>query len=330
MYSARLQKFQRLLGERVVDLDTLRELTWSGCPPPLRADCWRLLLGYLPPSRDRREAMLARKRREYRDYLPQFYDVSPADRTEDETNALRQVVVDVPRTAPEVAFFHQAPVQKSLERILYIWGVRHPASGYVQGINDLVTPFLAVFLGEHFPREQPMSGWDLDDISQETMLEVEADSYWCLCKLLDGIQDHYTYAQPGIQRTVFHLKELVRRIDEPVARHLDSESVDFLQFSFRWINCLLIREVPFSLATRLWDTYLAEGSRLKGFLIYVAAAFLLSWSGPLRTMDFQEIVLFLQKPSTAEWGEKDVESMLARAYLWRASFGDARSHLTER
>ena len=41
--------------------------------------------------------------------------------------------------------------------------------------------------------------------------QVEADSYWCLCKLLDGIQDHYTYAQPGIQRTVFHLKELVRR-----------------------------------------------------------------------------------------------------------------------
>ena len=26
---------------------------------------------------------------------------------------------------------------------------RHPASGYVQGINDLVTPFLAVFLSPH-------------------------------------------------------------------------------------------------------------------------------------------------------------------------------------
>ena len=68
--------------------------------------------------------------------------------------------------------------------------------------------------------------------------QAEADSYWCLCKLLDGIQDHYTYAQPGIQRTVFHLKELVRRIDEPVARHLDEEAVDFLQFSFRRA-CLL-------------------------------------------------------------------------------------------
>ena len=42
------------------------------------------------------------------------------------------------------------------------------------------------------------------------MLAVEADCYWCLCKLIEGIQDHYTYSQPGIQRTVFKVKELVR------------------------------------------------------------------------------------------------------------------------
>ncbi len=41
-------------------------------------------------------------------------------------------------------------------------------------------------------------------------------------------------------------------------------------------------------------------------------------------------MLFLQKPATGAWGEEDVESMLARAYLWRASFSDARSHLMER
>ncbi len=53
------------------------------------------------------------------------------------------------------------------------------------------------------------------------------------------------------------------------------------------MNCLLIREVPFGLAARLWDTYLAEGGRLKSFLVYVAAAFLLSWSPDLRQMEFQ-------------------------------------------
>lgn len=46
--------------------------------------------------------------------------------------------------------------------------------------------------------------------AQAMMLDVEADCYWCLSKLLDGIQDHYTDAQPGIQRTVFKVKELVR------------------------------------------------------------------------------------------------------------------------
>lgn len=29
--------------------------------------------------------------------------------------------------------------------------MRHPASGYVQGINDVVTPFIIVFLSEHTP-----------------------------------------------------------------------------------------------------------------------------------------------------------------------------------
>ena len=38
---------------------------------------------------------------------------------------------------------------KSLERILYVWAIRHPASGYVQGINDLATPFFQVFLAAY-------------------------------------------------------------------------------------------------------------------------------------------------------------------------------------
>lgn len=32
-----------------------------------------------------------------------------------------QIGVDCPRTVPDVSFFQQAEVQKSLERILYIW-----------------------------------------------------------------------------------------------------------------------------------------------------------------------------------------------------------------
>lgn len=42
---------------------------------------------------------------------------------------------------------------------------------------------------------------------------IEADSFWCLSRLLDGIQDNYIFAQPGIQRSVRRMAELVGRID---------------------------------------------------------------------------------------------------------------------
>lgn len=321
----RVKRFHKLLAEPVIDIEALRELSWSGIPPELRPTCWRLLLGYIPPSKSRQVQALARKRREYTEMVPEFYDIANSERSEEEVGALRQVSVDVPRTAPTVPFFHQPSIQKSLERMLYIWGIRHPASGYVQGMNDLVTPFLAVFLSEHL--RSPMDSWVAQQLSEAVMLEVEADCYWCLCKMLESIQDHYIYAQPGIQRTVFRLQELIRRIDEPAARHLETQTVDFLQFAFRWVNCLLIREMPFPLALRLWDTYLAEGGRFSDFLVYVCVAFLLNWSDQLKQMEFQDLIIFLQKLPTNGWEEQHVEAILSRAYILRTSFGDAQSHL---
>ena len=91
--------------------------------------------------------------------------------------------VDVPRTAPEVPFFQQPAMQTALRRLLYLWGVRHPVSGYVQGVNDLVTPFLAVFLSEYLPG--PIEGWDVAQLSKGQLLKVEADAYWCLSKLVE-------------------------------------------------------------------------------------------------------------------------------------------------
>lgn len=71
-----------------------------------------------------REQVIARKRQEYADQVREHFNISASERSEDEAGALRQVSVDVPRTAPGVAFFHQEPLQRSLERILYIWGIR--------------------------------------------------------------------------------------------------------------------------------------------------------------------------------------------------------------
>ena len=339
MSDHRVEKFKKILDEPIVDLVALRELSWSGIPPTLRPLCWRLLLGYVPLSRDLREQVLSRKRIEYKNLVPDYYDGAAAtslllqqgkfsSHTTEEEHALRQVVVDVPRTAPDVPFFHQERVHKILERILFIWGLRHPASGYVQGINDLATPFLAVFTSERMTPNTTMNEWDLSTLTEDELLEIEADSYWCLCKLLDGIQDHYTYAQPGIQKTLFHVGELITRIESRVAEHFESEGVEYMQFAFRWVNCLLLREVPFMLGVRLWDTYLAEGPALKEFLVYVISSFLLNWAPELGKKDFQDLIMYLQHLPTDTWSEAEIEMVLSRAFMWRASFKGASSHFS--
>ncbi|KAK8934134.1 hypothetical protein KSP39_PZI014439 [Platanthera zijinensis] len=323
--SARVTKFTKEMSRTAVILEKLRELAWSGVPPYMRPQVWRLLLGYAPPNSDRREGVLSRKRIEYLDSVAQFYDIPDADRSDDEISMLRQIAVDCPRTVPDVTFFQHEQVQKSLERILYTWAIRHPASGYVQGINDLVTPFLIVFLDEYL--EGNTESWNISHLSPETISNIEADCYWCLSKLLDGMQDHYTFAQPGIQRLVFKLKDLVRRIDEPISRHMEEQGLEFLQFAFRWFNCLLIREIPFHLVTRLWDTYLAEGDSLPEFLVYISASFLLTWSDKLQKLEFQEMVMFLQHLPTQEWTHHELETVLSRAYMWHAMFNSSPSHL---
>ena len=132
----------------------------------------------------------------------------------------------------------------------------------MQGINDLVTPFFLVFLLAHLPHASshadPNLAEQVEAIAPFVLAQVEADCFWCLSKLLDSIQDHYTFAQPGIQRMVFKLKELTARIDGKLHAHLMEQNLHFIQFAFRWMNCLLMRELPIDLILRVWDTYLAE------------------------------------------------------------------------
>ena len=45
-------------------------------------------------------------------------------------------------------------MQTMLIRILFAWTMRHPASAYVQGINDLAAPMLLVFLTAAVSRKQ--------------------------------------------------------------------------------------------------------------------------------------------------------------------------------
>lgn len=174
----------------------------------VRAVTWRLLSGYLPTSLERRQTVLDRKRIDYQSLVKQYFDVETRDE-----DTFRQIHIDVPRMNPHVPLFQQKLVQEMFERVLFIWAIRHPASGYVQGINDLVTPFFIVFLQEQLGNEKDLETYRFDEMPDEKRNIIEADSFWCISKFLDCIQDNYIFAQLGIQEKVNQLKELIQRID---------------------------------------------------------------------------------------------------------------------
>ncbi|KAG9485439.1 hypothetical protein GDO78_008486 [Eleutherodactylus coqui] len=225
----RLEKFKQLLSCSNIDLDELRKCSWPGIPRDVRPITWRLLSGYLPAINERRQMILQRKRAEYFGFIEQYYDSRNEEHHQD---TYRQIHIDIPRTNPLIPLFQQPLVQEIFERILFIWAIRHPASGYVQGINDLVTPFFVVFLTEHVGQ---------------------------------------------------------------VHSHLRKYEVEYLQFAFRWMNNLLMRELPLRCTIRLWDTY-------------------------------QGLLMLLQNLPTIHWGNEEIGLLLAEAYRLKYMFADAPNH----
>jgi len=118
-------------------------------------------------------------------------------------------------------------------------------------MTDLVTPFFTVFLSETQNEESQTTA----NSDASLLSNVEADCYWCLCKVLDRVQDHFTYSQPGIQRVCHRVNELVSRLDRRLFSHLTEEDVNVFHFAFRWASCLLLREFSWKTAPRMMASY---------------------------------------------------------------------------
>ena len=112
-----------------------------------------MLLGIESAAKNRFKDTLLKKRKEYMTLarsVARFDEINMAAATK----ALRrQIEVDLPRTncygLEELKIFISSKrIQKLGRRVLFVWSIRHPACGYVQGINDLITPLLVVFAQE--------------------------------------------------------------------------------------------------------------------------------------------------------------------------------------
>jgi hypothetical protein len=111
MYERRVKKFDKVLSQRVIDLDQLRALSWNGCPThaaQYRCTVWKLLLDYIPNDQEMQEDTHKRKREEYNDMIEHYFGRISYDNLQDlfkkremsayEVKSIKQIKIDVYRT----------------------------------------------------------------------------------------------------------------------------------------------------------------------------------------------------------------------------------------
>ncbi len=120
-------------------------------------------------------------------------------------------------------------------------------------------------------------GLGIDDIPEEILEEIEADTYWCLENLMSAIQDfrqNDAFAQPkntsssdgkqkktsqnGLQGMLILIEKVTERKDPELHKHLKKLKVEYLWFAFRWLNSLHVRDMNEPCILRLWDTCMCE------------------------------------------------------------------------
>ncbi|KAJ9465824.1 GTPase-activating protein gyp1 [Diplonema papillatum] len=333
--SRRAQELDRAISSDSLTIgcsrdEGLRKLCWAGIPAHLRSHCWQLLCFYLPAKLSRRPQDIATKRARYIGYIETYYSgARGADCGSEAAQILGYLEKDIHRTCQKVPLFCLQAIQKSLERMLFIWSIRHPATGYVQGMNDLMIPFIVAFLASFIPEGMLLgdNGKELEtvvtDLGAFALLNVEADVFWCFSAFLHNIQDHFTEGQPGIQTKLVSLQELLEVTDPVLAAHLRAEEVSMIQFAYKWINCLLIREFPLPAVMRLWDVYMSEGDDYPNLHVYVCLALLLRFSEQIRKLEFCELIPFLLSPPTENFDYKDVSELVSHAYMLQQRYPNA-------
>eukprot|EP00818_Percolomonas_sp_WS_P009628 CAMPEP_0117435636 /NCGR_PEP_ID=MMETSP0759-20121206/584_1 /TAXON_ID=63605 /ORGANISM="Percolomonas cosmopolitus, Strain WS" /LENGTH=606 /DNA_ID=CAMNT_0005227191 /DNA_START=170 /DNA_END=1990 /DNA_ORIENTATION=- len=306
-----------------IDLNNLRKISWNGITEEYRAYIWKLLIGYLPVNVHRHSHAIKLKREEYSEMVQKYFYEEKMSRTSLEKDILKQIQKDVPRTHPS-KLFQSERIMQSLERLLYIWSIRHPASGYVQGIDNLATPFFLVFLSDelHKPCHETLQISAITSIvSDEVLRTVECDTFWCLDSFLNFVQDFYTHGHPGIHKVVDRMENIIRKSENQLYQHLerlqhDGLGLGFSQFGFRWVNCLLMREFDLLVIVRLFDSFIAEGERLAPFITFLSASLLKRFASQICRMDYLEAVSFFQDPPTKQWQEVDkLEELLSEAFI---------------
>ncbi|KAJ6366561.1 hypothetical protein OIU77_003029 [Salix suchowensis] len=142
---------------------------------------------------------------------------------------LHRIVVDVVRTDSHLEFYEDKRNLARMSDILAVYAWVDPATGYCQGMSDLLSPFVVLF-------------------------EDNADAFWCFEMLLRRMRENFQMEGPtGVMKQLQALWHILELTDKGMFAHLSCIGAESLHFAFRMLMVLFRRELSFSEALRMWE-----------------------------------------------------------------------------
>lgn len=142
---------------------------------------------------------------------------------------LHQIVVDVVRTDNHLLFYEDTRNLARMSDILAVYAWVDPATGYCQGMSDLLSPFVVLF----------------DD---------NADAFWCFERLLKRMRDNFQMEGPtGVMKQLQSLWRILELTDKEMFVHFSRIGAESLHFAFRMLLVLFRRELSFNEALSMWE-----------------------------------------------------------------------------
>jgi TBC1 domain family protein 5 len=196
------------------------------------------------------------------------------------------IKIDIDRTFQEIELFNKKEIKQSLCRILYIWCVENQDLGYVQGMNEILgTLFYSLYpsnamrkfeeketsyFSSYFFNSEKHFESDMYEIYSEMLTRdlkelysYNLEKYKEIHGILDGFEskdklslspyDIYSTTHSPLKKRINKIFYLyLKIIDKELFYHLHDKVEPYL-FLFRWILCLLNREINLKDIIQVWD-----------------------------------------------------------------------------
>ena len=255
-----ISDFDNIIGSSISFNDIRIQASRRGISPELRSILWPQLLDVLPFSKQT-ASVLKQRVEEYQKTKKQWQTLSSFQLTRrtELRSAYQTIRMDVRRTNIPQGL-DEGLVREMMVNVLRTYAIWNYNIRYTQGINDLLLPFIHVFLtSKHYTND-----------------EVEALSFWCLASFAEKIES--SLIEPTIdgilQEDLPFVLSLLKVHDEKVYNWINDCNMSDMNFVVSSFMLAFRRSLDELQLERAWDSVMAADDP-HSFVLSLAAALII-------------------------------------------------------